>query len=198
MCVCVCVCVCGRYRGPWPGCAYRKAPRAGNIKLVLCTVGGEDDCVGDRAMVGLQVLVCVRGCVCVCGWVGTDNMFMYIRIYVYTYKRSYVCMYIRMYIDTYVCMYLHTYVCTYYVHTCYVLTNPPIQSSPCNHIVILRPIFYYIAREPTQGSPIVTTFKVIFFLFFHLFTWDFFTKIIHAITWGKSRELIPCKRLKDM
>ncbi len=37
------------------------------------------------------------------------------------------------------------------IHTCYVLTNPPIPSSPCNHIANLQNLFLYIVRELTQG-----------------------------------------------
>ena len=38
-----------------------------------------------------------------------------------------------------------------YVHTCYVLTNPPIPSSPCNHMANLHKLFFCIAREGPRG-----------------------------------------------
>jgi hypothetical protein len=59
-------------------------------------------------------------------------------------------------------MYVYTYV---HVNTCYVLTNPPIPYSPCDHIINLRPIFFYISTELTQGSSLVPTLKFIFFIF---------------------------------
>ncbi len=34
---------------------------------------------------------------------------------------------------------IYIHVCIY-VYTCYVLTNPPIPSSRCNHFVVLRPV----------------------------------------------------------
>ena len=52
-----------------------------------------------------------------------------------------------MYVCMHVCMYIRTYML--YVHTCYVLTNPPIPSSPCNHMANLHKKIY-IARELTQ------------------------------------------------
>jgi hypothetical protein len=56
-------------------------------------------------------------------------------IHPYTYICIFVCTYIRMYvhknIQKYVCM---------YIHTCYVLTNPPIPSSRCKYFVVLRPV----------------------------------------------------------
>ena len=42
------------YRGPWPGCAFRQAPRAGILTFNLSVIGGEDDSVDERAIVGLQ------------------------------------------------------------------------------------------------------------------------------------------------
>jgi hypothetical protein len=53
-------------------------------------------------------------------------------------------------------MYVYVYVCMYVVRTCYVLTKPPIPSSPCNHIVILRPNFFYIARANPNGPHLDT------------------------------------------
>jgi hypothetical protein len=41
--------------------------------------------------------------------------------------------FVRMCICVSICM---------YVHTCYVLTNPPIPSSPCDHIINLSPNFF--------------------------------------------------------
>ena len=64
------------------------------------------------------------------------------------------------------------------IHTYYVLTNPPIPSSPCNNIVILRPKFVSITRELAQEFNLVNYFifppslyigifeKSIFFIFF--------------------------------
>ena len=69
--------------------------------------------------------------------------------------------------DTYACV----CVCMY-VHTCYVLTKPPIPSSSCDHIRtsdICIQILFYITRELTQGSPLVTTLKFIFFFIFPSF-----------------------------
>ena len=73
-----------------------------------------------------------------------------------------------MYVCVHVCMCVCVCVCIYtYVRTCYVLTNPSIPSSRSKHFIFLRPNFFYIARELTQGSPLVTTFKI-FFIFMKL------------------------------
>ena len=84
-----------------------------------------------------------------------------------------------------------------YVHTCNVLTNPPIPSSPCNHIVILRPIFFYIARELTQGSP-CNVLIIYFFIFPSLYTEICFSNVFSMYLHRKNLDLIPCKRLEDM
>ena len=118
-------------------------------------------------------------CVCVCAYVCihitnyysynssykcTTPRYFFITIYIYivvtyvhncyTYNSSYKCTKPR-------------YICTY-EHTCFVLTKPPIQTSPCNHIVILRPNFFNISRELTQGSPLVTTLLIFFFSSLHM------------------------------
>ena len=63
------------------------------------------------------------------------------------------------------CVFLcsRVYVCTYvFVHILFVLTKPPIPSSPCNDIANLRPSLFYITRELTQGSPHVTNLNCFF------------------------------------
>ena len=42
-----------------------------------------------------------------------------------------------------------------HVHVCFVLIRPP----PCNHMGSNKSIFFYIAREAYQGSPLVTPLK---------------------------------------
>jgi hypothetical protein len=52
-----------------------------------------------------------------------------------------VCVCVCMYAYIYVCVCVCVCVCLYtYVHTCYVLTNPPIPSSRCKYFVVLRPV----------------------------------------------------------
>ena len=60
------------------------------------------------------------------------------------------------------CVYMYTYM---YIHTCCVPMNQPIPSSRSDHFIKLRPNFFYIAKGLTHGSPRVTTFKNIFYLF---------------------------------
>jgi hypothetical protein len=87
------------------------------------------------------------------------------------------------------------------VHTCYILTSPPIPSSPCNHIVILRPNFVLHRQRANPSPPPCYDLKIDLFFIFHLFTWGFLNSFFifpNVIKWKKSRELIPCKRLKDM
>ena len=57
--------------------------------------------------------------------------------------------YVSICMCVYVCMYECMYACMY-VLTCYVLTNPPIPSSPSKHFIKLRPNFFDITRELTQ------------------------------------------------
>ncbi len=42
------------YRGAWPGCAYRQAPRSAILRFNLSVVGGEDDGFRSRAYSGVQ------------------------------------------------------------------------------------------------------------------------------------------------
>ena len=44
----------GGYRGPWPACAYRQAPRSAIVRFNLSVVGGEDDAFRSRAYSGVQ------------------------------------------------------------------------------------------------------------------------------------------------
>jgi hypothetical protein len=53
-----------------------------------------------------------------------------------------MCMYVCVCVCMYLCMYVHTYC---------VLTNPPIPSSPCDHMAKNKIISFYITREGTQG-----------------------------------------------
>ena len=96
-------------------------------------------------------------------------------------------------------MYVCIYVCIY-IRTCYVLTKPPIQSSPCNHIANLRPNVFYNAREQTQGPPLVTNLKKLFFIFQSHFSefQNLFFYFFRCNYIMNFRELIPCKRLKEM
>ena len=49
-------------------------------------------------------------------------------------------------------MYACMCVCIY-VHTCSVLTNPPIPSSRCKHFVFLRPIFFLLHKTANPRAP---------------------------------------------
>ena len=48
-------------------------------------------------------------------------------------------------------MYVHTYVCTYIVHTCFVLTNPPIRP---RHVITWQKINLFLtSRERAHKGP---------------------------------------------
>jgi hypothetical protein len=77
------------------------------------------------------------------------------------------------------------YVCIH-VHAYCVVANPPIPSSPGNRMpffffgmrlngIVVHRCTSYIVRKVTQGSLLVATLYI-YFLFFHLFTRDFFIK----------------------
>ena len=68
-------------------------------------------------------------------------MYMYVYTYVCISMYVYLCMYIGGPFLARVLMYvcIHAYVCMY-IHTCCVLTKPPIPSSRCKCFVFLRPV----------------------------------------------------------
>ena len=77
-------------------------------------------------------------------------------------------MYVRVYVSldavrmcVCICMYVHTY---------YVLTKPPISSSPCDLMESFVLFFLHRKKAITQGFPLVTTSTFIFFFFFRLIT----------------------------
>ena len=93
---------------------------------------------------------------------------------------TYVCMY--TYVCIYVCMYdvcMYVYICTYtyvYVHTCCVLTKPPIPSWRCKDFVVLRPVENFLREgghprvPPCQGGPFQTPYSHVFLKFMMLNT----------------------------
>jgi hypothetical protein len=105
------------------------------------------------------------------GTVGPFRILTYTRTILAQSPCTYVCMYVCIYVCMHVCMYVSVYVHTMYVcmYVCYVLTNPSIPSSRSKRFILLRPNFFYIARELTQGSLLVTTFRF-FVCFFYVIT----------------------------
>jgi hypothetical protein len=92
-------------------------------------------------------------------YLGLLHMYMYVCMHVYAclYACMHACMHACIYVCMYACMHACMYICMYvYVHTYNVLTNPPIPSSLCDYMANLHN-FFYIVRELTQGSPLVTT-----------------------------------------
>jgi hypothetical protein len=188
--VCVCVCVCVRILHTNTHTEKRQR-REGN----------DSRCLDTRALVAhghwhtfaklsalvyflyVSTYVCMHACMCVC--------VCYVCVFVCLFVGVYVCinMCIRMYI------YIYTYVCTYYV-----LTYPPIPSSPCNHMGNFQKIFF-LHRE--RGPLFIPCLHGKLFLFFHHFRWEFSTNIFfiflsylihpfcprHVITWQKIKIL---------
>ena len=62
--------------------------------------------------------------------------------------------------------YPHTYVWIHtYVHTCYVLTKPPIPSSRCKDFVFLRPVEILLRERGHPRVPPCNVLKFYFFIF---------------------------------
>jgi hypothetical protein len=68
-------------------------------------------------------------------------------------------------ISMYVCMCVYTY-----VHTCYVLTNPPIPSSRCKCFVFLRPVYILLHKRTNTRPPPCNVLKNVLFIFFKAIT----------------------------
>jgi hypothetical protein len=97
---------------------------------------------------------------------------------------SWICIYIYIYIYAYIYMHIYIYAHTYnmYVHTYYVLTNPPIPSSPCNHVAEYKNICFYITREVTPGHSLVTTLHFLCPSLYMGIFYNFFLFFFHVIT----------------
>ncbi len=101
-------------------------------------------------------------------------------IYIYIYTYIYICIHIYymctfiLHVYMYGCMYTCMDVCIYVcMHAHIVSKLIHHSSSPCNHMTKNKNIVFHIARDVSQGSPLVTTFSItlhgIFLQFFFMF-----------------------------
>ena len=122
-------------------------------------------------------------------------MYRYVRIYMRACVCVCVCVCVHIYTYIYVFMYVSTYIYIYYD-----LTNPPIPSSPCNHMAnFFSKYFFYIARE---GHPRVPPCNDYFFslIFPSLYIGTFIKYFFFGTskTWWRADLRPPSKMLEDM